>query len=98
MEGSVGEKRVDALNSYGYILISYDYLKAQGLIQEARKLSTQLGYKKGVAESLLFEGIILFNIGNDSIALSNFRKGINVLSGEPQPHLAGRILSNIGLG
>ncbi len=96
LERSTGKQRVDALNAYGYVLLSYDYHKAQNLIQEAQKLSTQLGYKKGIAESLLNEGIIDLSIGKDTIALNNFRKGIKVLSGESAPHLKGRILSNIG--
>lgn len=91
------EKRVDALNYYGYITLSYDYQQSIKLIDEAYRLSEKLKYQKGIAEAMMYKGIIELSTGRDSLALIKFRKGLSTLGKDNARDLQGRILSSIGL-
>jgi len=95
VQKSHGTLHVDALNAYGYIVLSYDYVEAKELIDEAYQLGIKLNYKKGMAESMLYKGLIAFSIGNDSSAMRLYRKGIAFAANDP--HLRGRLLSSVGL-
>jgi len=91
---SNGTQRIDLLNAYGYIMLSYDYVKARKLIDEALGLGKELHYQNGIAKALLYEGLIDSNIGRDSLALANFREGLALAKGDT--HLQGRFLFTIG--
>jgi len=94
LEISSGTHRADLLNAYGYVMLSYDYVEARKLIDDALGLSQKLQYQKGIAQALLYEGVIDFNIGRDSSALNYFRKGLGIA--KIDSHLQGRFLFSIG--
>jgi signal transduction histidine kinase len=91
---STNEKRVDLLNKFGYIRLSYDYLEAKALIEEAFTLSKKLSYARGLAEATYYKGIIELNTGLDSISQGYFRDALRLAG--PEPHLQGKILTRIG--
>ncbi len=94
LAASSGEQRVDLLNKCGYIELSYDYLEATSLIEEAYSLSKKLNYQKGIAEATYFKGIIELNTGLDSVSMRYFREALALAKNEL--HLRGRILTRIG--
>jgi signal transduction histidine kinase len=91
---SMNEQRVDLLNKFGYIQLSYDYIEAKALIDEAFTLSKKLNYPKGLAEATYYKGIIELNTGLDSVSLRYFQEAL-LLAGN-EPHLKGKILTRIG--
>ncbi len=97
LQASEGNERVDLLNAYAYVISSYDYLEAQKSIQEAYHLGSRLNYKKGIAEALLYEGIIETNIGQDSLAMIALRKSLRFSDEARETHLKGRTLVSLGL-
>ncbi|GHM99063.1 hypothetical protein WSM22_05530 [Cytophagales bacterium WSM2-2] len=91
-----GKQRADALNAYGYIQLSYDYQESLKQIEEAYAFSEKLSYKKGLAEAVMYKGIIELSAGRDSLALARFRQGLKIL--EKEDHTTqGRILASIGV-
>jgi len=91
---SSGTQRVDLLNEYGYIMLSYDYIKARTFIDEALALSKELHYDRGMAEALLYQGLIENSIGNDLLGLIHLRKGLALAKNDA--HLRGHFLAHIG--
>lgn len=70
------EHRVEALVAYGNAVLAYDYRKSQTAIDEAYTLAKKIGYPKGIAEALLYRGIIEYSLGKDSLALRTFQDAI----------------------
>ncbi|MBI3483147.1 MAG: hypothetical protein HY015_09280, partial [Bacteroidetes bacterium] len=97
LQKSEGKQRVDVLNAYAYSTLSYDYWQARKSIEEANKLSNELNYKKGIAESLFYQGIVEERTGRDSAAMINFRKSLSLFSKFDDPALKGRLLASMGL-
>jgi signal transduction histidine kinase len=94
---SQGTQRADVLNYYGYVILSYNYVDANNLIQEALDLSVKLKYQKGQAEAFLYKGTIEDRIGNDSTALDFFQRALVRSERIKDRQLMARILTAIGL-
>lgn len=94
---SGGTQRADALNLYGYVILSYNYVEANKLIQEALDLSVKLKYQKGQAEAFLYKGTIADRIGNDSSALNFFELALTRSERIKDRQLKARILTAVGL-
>lgn len=97
IKNSTGTQRADALNEYGYFVLSYDYVEAKKIIQQAFELSQKLGYTKGLSESFLYKGTIEDRMGNDSLSSIFFANALLFSKQSKESHLSGRILTAIGL-
>ena len=92
-----GTERADALNEYGAAIFSYDYLQAQKSIEEAYQLSEQLNYKRGMAQALIYQGVVQNSIGQDSLSLKTFKKSLGLSKQAKEKYLEGDALTYIGL-
>lgn len=97
VENSNGTQRADALNEYGYFVLSYDYVEARKIIQQAYDLSEELNYKKGLCESFLYKGTIEDRIGKDSLSSIFFSEALSLSKEIDNKQLGGRVLTAIGL-
>ncbi len=97
VENSKGTQRADALNEYGYFVLSYDYVEARKIIQQAYELSEKLNYKKGLCESFMYKGTIEDRIGMDSLSSVFFSEALIQSKKINDKHLEGRVLTAVGL-
>ncbi len=96
IQKSEGIKKVDALNEYAAQIFSYDYLKAKHFTQEAFHQGEQLKYKKGMAQALIYEGIIESSIGHDTLSLNFFYKSLQLCQEANELQMEGNVRIYIG--
>ncbi len=88
-----GISRAEVLNQLAWALVSYDLNKSKEIVQQAYQLSKSLGYKKGMAEALIYEAYCDFTVGNDQTAIQKFKNSIALSESDGQDTLKGFALS-----
>jgi signal transduction histidine kinase len=88
--------RVNILNSIGYELRNTNFDTAFMFSARARKLSEQIGYKKGIAISMRHDGIILSNKGFYQEALDTILKALPIIQSIHDQVNEAYILNNVG--
>lgn len=91
-----GSTRVDALNEFGSALLSIDNVRAKDAIREAYELSKELNYAKGIATSLVNEGVLEASLGKDSLARKAFLESLKISRSINEKRLEGNALIRLG--
>ena len=92
-----GTKQVDALNALAWAYASFDIKKMKDVAEQARQLSLQLNYDKGIAEALISEGFCETNVGNLELSILKYKQSVEISKKSKQTAIQGFALARLAL-
>lgn len=94
---SIGERKVWILKELAYKLTRKNPAQALIYVEEALKISQQIKFTKGIAESKHTLGLIQFYVGDYEIALTNYLAAFEIRESIDDAVGLGRSCNNIGV-
>ncbi len=91
-----GTEKIDALNLLAYEMFSFDFFKSKEISREARNLSIELKYDKGVAEAMINDAVSEWKMGHYSISIPEFKQSFIICKKMKLNHLQGFGLTYLG--